>query len=185
MIEKLITFLLSNFTLTFLVLGFIVSGIVLLRAEKPLKISSLVEVLFSYFLLFSIGFSFLYNFFIKILFPEMAAAFIEWEVSPFQTEVAFASLGFAFVGFLVFRGSFGLRIGAVVGPSFFLLGAAGGHIYVMITVSNFSPGNAGVIFYTDIFLSLLGFTFLWLQYKFIKPEQENNRTIPFSEKPIV
>src|SRR5690625_1810794 len=85
MIEKLITFLLSNFTLTFLVLGFIVSGIVLLRAEKPLKISSLVEVLFSYFLLFSIGFSFLYNFFIKILFPEMAAAFIEWEVSPFQT----------------------------------------------------------------------------------------------------
>src|SRR5690625_379741 len=182
MIEMIIIFLLSNFTLTFLILGFVASGIMLLRAKKPLLTSTVVEALFAYFLLFSIGFSFLYNFFIKILFPEMAAAFIGWEVSPFQTEVAFASLGFAIVGLLAFRGSFGLRIGAVVGPAFFLLGAAGGHIYEMITVSNFSPGNAGVIFYTDIFIPLLGFTFLWLQHKFSTPAQTNNRTFPYSEK---
>jgi uncharacterized membrane protein len=53
-------FVLSNFTLTFLILGLIASGIVLLRAPKPLTAPVAVEALFAYFLLFSIGFSFLY-----------------------------------------------------------------------------------------------------------------------------
>jgi hypothetical protein len=61
-----------------------------------------------------------------------------------------ASPGFAVVGFLAFRGSFGLRVAAVVGPACFLLGAAAGHVHQMITTHNFAPGNAGVIFYTDI-----------------------------------
>ena len=40
----------------------------------------------------------------------------------------------------------------MVGPALFLLGAAGGNVYQMVTAANFAPGNAGVIFYTD-FLS--------------------------------
>ena len=42
--------------------------------------------------------------------------------------MGFASLGFSVVGFLAFRGSFGLRVAAVVGPAMFLWGAAGGHV---------------------------------------------------------
>ncbi len=34
-----------------------------------------------------------------------------------------------------------LRIGAVVGPAMFMLGAAGWHVYQMIAAHNFSPGN--------------------------------------------
>jgi hypothetical protein len=85
--------------------------------------------------------------------------------SPFQLEVGFASLGFALVGLLAFRGSFDLRLAAIVGPAGFLWGAAGGHVYQMITAHNFAPGNAGVIFYSDILVPSVGFIFLWLQHR--------------------
>ena len=75
----------------------------------------MVEALFSYFLLFSIGVSFFYNFVMHTFFGEMSAKFIGWENSPFQLEVGFASLGFAVVGFLAFRRSFDFRLAAVVG----------------------------------------------------------------------
>ena len=80
--------------------------------------------------------------------------------------MGFASLGFAVVGLLAFRGSFDLRLAAVVGPALFLLGAAGGHLYQMIKAGNFAPGNAGVIFYTDILIPLIGFALLWLQHRY-------------------
>jgi hypothetical protein len=47
----------------------------------------------------------------------------------------------------------------------FLLGAAGGHIVQMVTVHNFAPGNAGIIFYTDIAVPLIGAILLWLRYR--------------------
>ncbi|TIP95117.1 MAG: hypothetical protein E5X61_42170, partial [Mesorhizobium sp.] len=46
----------------------------------------------------------------------------------------------------------------------FLLGAATVHLYHMIVAGNFAPGNAGVIFYTDILIPLIGFALLWLQH---------------------
>jgi hypothetical protein len=157
---------LSNFTLTFLVIGLMASIISLLRAQKPLTAPVVIEALFSYFLLFSIGFSYLYNFVVHTFFGAMAARMIGWDDSPFQAEVGFASLGFAIVGFLAFRRSFDLRLAAVVGPAAFLLGAAGGHIYQIVHAHNFASGNAGVILYTDIFIPIFGFALLWLQHRF-------------------
>ena len=34
----------------------------------------------------------------------------------------------------------------------------------MIAAGNFAPGNAGVIFYTDI--PIIGFVLLWLQHRY-------------------
>jgi len=113
----------------------------------------------------NIGFSYLYNFVVRVFFGKLAASFIGWEDSPFQLEVGFASLGFAAIGFLAFKGSFDLRLAAIVGPACFLWGAAGGHIYQMITAHNFAPGNAGAIFYSDVLLPIVGFIFLWLQHR--------------------
>jgi hypothetical protein len=70
------------------------------------------------------------------------------------------------VGFLAFRGGFGLRTAAVVGPACFLLGAAAGHVYQMIAAHNFAPGNSGIILYTDIGIPVVGFVLLWLQHRF-------------------
>ncbi len=161
--RDVIVFVLGNFTLTFFVLGLLASAIALWRTHRPRSSAIVIEALFSYFLLFSIGLANLYNFVLHVFFGKMTAGFIGWADSPFQLEVGFASLGFAVLGLLAFKGSFDMRLAAVVGPACFLWGAAGGHVYQMITAHNFAPGNAGVIFYSDILVPVMGFIFLWLQ----------------------
>ena len=162
----IIQLVLSNFTVTFLIIGLIASTAALARTPKPLSAPVVVEALFAYFILFSIGFSFLYNFVMHTFFGAMTARFIGWPDSPFQTEVGLASLGFAVVGFLAFRASFDLRLAAVIGPALFTLGAAAVHAEDMITQGNFAPGNAGTIFYTDILIPITGAVLLWLQRRY-------------------
>jgi len=159
-VAQIIELLLSNFTLTFLGLAAIATAISVARRGKR----HLWEAALAFYSLFAVGFSFFYNFVMHVFFGEMAARFIGWADSPFQAEVGWASLGFAVLGFLAFRGGFEMRLASVVGPTCFLLGAAAGHVYQMVTAHNFAPGNAGVIFYTDIIVPLLGFLLLWLRY---------------------
>jgi hypothetical protein len=169
--QDVIAFVLGNFTLTFFVLGLLAAAIAIWRTRPPRSFALIVEALFSYFLLLSIGFSYLYNFVLHVFFGKLVARFIGWEDSPFQLEVGFASLGFAVVGLLAFRGSFDLRLAAIVGPACFLWGAAGGHVYQMITAHNFAPGNAGIIFYSDILVPIIGFIFLSLQHRSAASQQ--------------
>ena len=166
--DHIIRLLLSNFTLTLLALGTLASAVSLLRRPRPWTTGALVEALFAYFILFSVVINYLYNFVAHVFFSEATARFIGWADSPFQREVGFASLGFGIVGLLAFRGSFDLRMAAVVGPACFLLGAAGGHIIEIVRSHNLAPGNAGVILYTDILLPLIGFTLLWLQHRYAR-----------------
>ncbi|MBA1155331.1 DUF6790 family protein [Microvirga mediterraneensis] len=161
--EQAIRFLLSNFTLTLFVVGLMASLIALLRRPRPWDRGTIVEALLSWFLFFSLGVSFFYNFVMHVFFSEMAAAFIGWQTSPFQKEVGFASLGFSAVGFMAFKGGHGMRLAALIGPACFLWGAAAGHVQQMIAAHNFAPGNAGVIFYTDILLPLFGLALLRMQ----------------------
>jgi hypothetical protein len=67
------------------------------------------------------------------------------------------------VGFIAAFRSFDLRLAAIVGPAFFALGAAAGHVHQMVTAHNFAPGNAGVIFYMDIVIPVFGLSLPWLQ----------------------
>src|SRR5262245_16836152 len=163
--ESMLRFLLSNFTLTFLVLGLLVSALALWRRPRPLTAPTVAEELFAWFLFFSIGIAFFYNFVCHTFFGDMSAQHIGWEDSPFQTELGWASLGYSLIGFLAFRGGLRVRAAAVVGTSCFYLGAAGVHITEMIRAHNFAPGNAGVIFYTDIIVPILGFALLWVTYR--------------------
>jgi Family of unknown function (DUF6790) len=163
--DTIITVVLSNPTVTFLVLGFVAAGIAMTRAPGGVSAESAAEALLAYYVLFSIGIGYLYNFVMHAFFGEMIARYIGWANSPFQLEVAFASLGFAAVGFFAFRNTLAVRFAAILGPSLFLWGAAGGHLYQMVTADNFAPGNAGTIFYTDIFLPVIGFALWWLRWK--------------------
>jgi len=173
MIGGIIAFVLGNFTLTFLVLGLVASGLSLLGKPAPRSAQVVVEALFAWFLFFSIGVSYLYNFAVHVFFADFAARMIGWANSPFQYEVGFASLGFSAVGFLAFRPDAGLRLAAVVGPALFLWGAAGGHIYQMVHAHDFAPGNAGVIFWTDIFLPIIGFALLGWQRRVGQPPTDS------------
>jgi hypothetical protein len=147
----------------------LIAAIVSLLRGRNMSAPYVIEALLFYFLMFSVGFSYLYNFVLHTFFGAMTARFIGWEDSPFQAEVGFASLGFAVVGFLACWRSFDLRLAAIVGPALFLWGAAGGHIYQIMHARNFAPGNAGVILYTDILIPILGFVLLWLQHRYGRP----------------
>ena len=157
-----IKFVLANYSLTFFTIGLMVATVAIARAPKPISKRVVVEKLLSWYVIFAVGINFLYNFVMHSVFGAMSARFIGWADSPFQFEVATASLGFAVVAFVAAWRSFDMRLAAVIGPAIFLLGAAAGHIYQMITVHNFAPGNAGVIFYMDILIPLFGFALLWL-----------------------
>lgn len=155
-----IVFVLSNYPLTFLVLGFVVAGIAIARHPKPVPRAFVAERLLRWHVWIAIGLDNFYNFVMHAFFGAMAAKFIGWADSPFQFEVALASLGFAFVAFYAGNRGMQARIAAWLGPSVFTLGAAGGHVYQMVHAHNFAPGNAGVIFYTDIFVPPIGLALL-------------------------
>ncbi len=165
-IKAAIVFVISNYSLTFLLIGLLFSLVAIVRATKPVGHAVIVEKLLAWHVFWAIGVGYLYNFVMHAFFGKMSAGFIGWADSPFQFEVATASLGFAVVGFLAAFRSFDLRLAAVVGPSFFMLGAAAGHVYQMVTEHNFAPGNAGVIFYMDILIPLFGFWLLWLDRRY-------------------
>jgi hypothetical protein len=163
MIRDIIAFVLSNFTLTFFLIGLLFSAVAIARAPQPVGRVVVIEKLLSWFVFWTIGVCYFYNFICHVFFGQMAAAFIGWADSPFQFEVGTASLGFSVIGFLAAFRSFDLRLAAIAGSAMFMLGAAVGHVYQMITAGNFAPGNAGIMFWSDILLPLFGFALLWLQ----------------------
>jgi len=169
LIKTTITFVMSNYSLSFFVVGVIVSLVAIARAEQPIDRPVVVEKLLTWYVFFSIGVDNFYNFVMHVFFGKLSAAFIGWADSPFQFEVGTASLGFAAVGLLAAFRSYDLRLAAVLGPSIFTLGAAVGHLYQMVTAHNFAPGNAGIIFWTDIFIPLFGFALLRLSCRSSSP----------------
>ncbi|MEI9804440.1 MAG: DUF6790 family protein [Pseudolabrys sp.] len=170
MIENFIRFIMSNFTLTFLVIGLVFSAVAIARAPRPRSGAVVVEKLISWFIFWTIGVLYTYNFIFHVFFGQMAAAFIGWSDSPFQLEVGMASLGCGVVGFYAAFRSLEVRVAAILSPAIFMLGAFVGHAYQIRLTHNMAPGNAGIMFYSDIILPLLGFVLLWAQWKAGRPE---------------
>ena len=160
---ELIAFAMGNFTLTFLVLGLVAAVISIARKPDGFTRANAAEELLAYFILFSVAISFFYNFIFHVFFGELAASYIGWADSPFQAEVGYASLGFAAVGLLAFKGGCCVRFAAILGPAMFQWGAAVGHIRDIIATGNMAPGNAGIMLYSDIFLPVIGFALLWFK----------------------
>lgn len=155
---------LSNFTVTCLILGLLTAAIGIWRIHRRARRVTAANVwsrLLDHFLLWSVGIAYLYNFVMHSVFGDFTAEIIGWDQSPFQLEVAFASLGFALVGFLAVprRRAGMVKLAALLGPAVFLWGAAGGHIFQIVTTGNLAAGNAGSILYTDILLPVIGFVF--------------------------
>jgi hypothetical protein len=177
----LVQLVLANMTVTLLVAGVLAAGLAIALKRGPVTQGRVAEALLAYFVLCSIGIGYLYNFVVHAFFGEMVARFIGWADSPFQLEVAYASLGFAAVGFFAFKNTLAVRVAAILGPSLFLWGAAGGHIYQMVTAANFAPGNAGSVLYTDILLPVIGFTLLWFKWqadsKLARPSSSRPRVV--------
>jgi hypothetical protein len=111
-----LVFVISNYSLSFLVLGLVVGVLVGLR-----RAGTMAEALLAYYLL---GFGFLTNFVMHVFFQQTASRFIGWAPSPFETQPWLRAGGLPRL-----QGSRGLHLAAVTGPAMFLWGAAGGHVY--------------------------------------------------------
>lgn len=126
--------------------------------------ATIADKLLSDYILYAVGVMYLYNFVAHTVFAETSAAFIGWANSPFQYEVGYASLGFGVAALVAHRSDFSARLVAVLGPSLCLWGAAAGHVREILMTKNFAPGNAGVVLWTDIFLPVIGFAFLYFYH---------------------
>jgi Family of unknown function (DUF6790) len=169
MIAKAITSILSSPTVSFLVMG-ILAALISIACKKSRSKEVVIEAFVAYFFLFSVGFSYLNNFVMHVVFGEFTAKFIGWANSPFQLEVGFASLGMAVAGFIAFRRNLAFRVATFIPPALFLWGAAGGHIYQIMTTHNEAAGNAGAILWTDLGLPVIGIALLIAQWKTPIPE---------------
>lgn len=114
----------------------------------------------AWILLLPIGVTGLWAGIAHVAFPQVAAAHIGWEVSPFQFEVGMADFAVGVTAGLSFWRPWEFRAAAVCAASIFLLGDAVGHVHQMLATGNFAPGNAGVPFYMDVICPLLAIVLL-------------------------
>jgi hypothetical protein len=154
MVAESIAFLIRNLPAVLLVLALVLGA-----AGRPRKLDAPSRFL-GWVLLLPVGVTGLWAGIIHVFFPHVAAAYIGWEVSPFQFEVGVADLAIGTTACVAFWRTWEFRAAAVCAASIFLLGDAVGHVRQMLAAGNFAPGNAGVPFYMDIIAPLLAIALL-------------------------
>jgi uncharacterized protein DUF6790 len=94
--------------------------------------------------------------------------------------VAVANLAIGTLGILSYwiRGNFWTA--AVIVTSIWLLGAAAIHLSEMVGAGNYNPGNAGVVFYTDI----LGPALLIMLLAYLRFAGQTKAGPDASERPV-
>ena len=109
----------------------------------------------AWILLLPVGVTGLWAALFHLFFPGISAAYIGWQVSPFQFEVGMADLAIGATACLSFWRNLDFKAAAVMVSSIFFLGDAVGHVKQMMVAGDFAPGNAGVPFYSDVALPVL------------------------------
>lgn len=123
------------------------------------------ELLLLYQLVFNIGVLGYFSFIGLTFLPEIVADHVQWPMCPFQYELANANLGFGTLGFMCcyFRHHFWTA--TVIGSSIWLFADGVGHCIDAVRHHNFSEGNTGVLFYSDLLIPmiLVGLLFIYLR----------------------
>jgi hypothetical protein len=125
------------------------------RSSAPLA-----DRLLNWILLLPLGVSGIWAAVFHLFFPEIAAADIGWEPSPFQFEVGMADLAMGIAACISFWRSLDFKAAVIVINAIFLLGDAIGHARQMIAEGNFASGNAGVPFAGDLIFPALSIILL-------------------------
>jgi hypothetical protein len=120
----------------------------------------IAERLLAWILLLPIGVTGLWAAVFHLFFPDVAAADIGWEPSPFQFEVGMADLAMGAAACMSFWRNLDFKAAVVIINAIFLLGDAIGHVGQMIAAGNFAPGNAGVPFFGDLAFPVLALILL-------------------------
>jgi hypothetical protein len=156
MIAETLRFIFRDFPSVMLVLALLIAAVSKTRGAAS-------ERFLSWVLLLPIGVTGLWAGAFHIFLPGAASADIGWHASPFEFEVGMADLAIGITACMAFWQDLSFKTAAVLAASVFLIGDAVGHIHQMLGAGNFSPGNAGVPFYTDIICPILAIAFLLLE----------------------
>jgi hypothetical protein len=90
-----------------------------------------------------------------MFFPEPIAESIGWpKGTPWQWEVGLASVSYGVLGVMATSFDPAFWLATIIAFSIFYLGAAVGHVREMVRRHNFSPGNAGPIFFFDVIVPI-------------------------------
>ena len=119
-----------------------------------------------YYTVIMIGFGGLWNFVGHTVMADTVAKGIGWQTgSPFQTELAFYTLGSAIAALTAvwLRGH--MITALIVSKSVFLYGAAYVHIREIIVHSNYSPLNVGSVLAGDIVFPTIWLSLLYVVLK--------------------
>lgn len=123
--------------------------------KGPWTRRNVLRLFLVYAFVFDVGaVGFVFGFIPHVFFADQAAKLIGWQTgSPFQFEVGLHDGGWGILGFLCvfFGGGFWLATG--IGWSFFLFGAAWGHVRDIVVAGNLAPYNLMPEF-TDTFISI-------------------------------
>jgi hypothetical protein len=148
MIAEVIGFVLRNLP------AFLLVAAVLIAAGRR-DGRSAAERLLGWILLLPIGATGLWAAIFHLFFPDLSAADIGWEPSPFQFEVGMADLAFGATAVASFWCSLQFKAAVVWVSAILLLGDAVGHVHQMLAAGNFASGNAGTPFFMDVIAPVL------------------------------
>lgn len=112
-------------------------------------------------LLLAIGADCLWAGLYHVLAPHTAAAFIGWQVSPFQFEIGVADIAIGLVAMVSFWRSLDFKAAVVGYAVVFYAGVVYGHIHEAITANNFAPGNVGILLALSIVRPVVVVALLW------------------------
>ena len=162
MIAHVIAAIIGNYLTSVFVLGLIIAGIRVGRLGRPRTAADVSATFLSTYLLYAIGIGQILNFVMHSFFGDYAAKTIGWAQSPFQLELAFASLGLGVAAILVHgqRPDLTGKLGVVLMSAIFGYGAAGGHIYQMLVHHDHAVNNGGLLLIMDVVISTVGLLFV-------------------------
>ncbi|MFO1413900.1 MAG: DUF6790 family protein [Burkholderiales bacterium] len=100
--------------------------------------------------------------------PQIAAASIGWQVSPFQFEVGVADLASGLVAIAAFWRSLPFKCAVVAYISLFFLGVTVGHVRDAMNAGNFAANNFGLLLLVTV-LQMVGLP--WLAWRTWRDER--------------
>jgi len=181
MISHVIAAIIGNYITSAFVLGLIVAVIQAWRLAGPRTAAQVSSIFLNTYLLYAVGIAEIINFVMHSFFGDYAAKTIGWAQSPFQLELAFASLGLGVAAIIVHSRHAGLRgkLAVVLIATISGYGAAGGHIYQMIVNHDYAANNTGLLLVMDIVISTVGIAFV--AWNAIARRHHASRTTEVSE----
>ncbi|WP_440708964.1 DUF6790 family protein [Herbiconiux sp. YIM B11900] len=161
-ISTVLTAVIGNYLISCFVLGLIVAAVKVLRWKGHRSAAVVSGFFVNEFIFYALGVAFTVNFVMHSVFGDYVAKTIGWAQSPFQLELAFSSLGFALVCFLVYsrKAQFRAKVGVIVAAVIFGFGAAGGHIYQTVVNADYAVNNTGLLLIGDIVINVVGLVFV-------------------------